>query len=159
MIKLITFIGLLLLLSGCSAPNYYLRDNINCYYKDKGINMDFKGNIIYKEYITNLKGKIEDYISHHPEINEEAKSALKNFKVVKGMTKEQVKLLLGNPERVQTLNSKNKFRADQRWVYIMKESRCVYVVPVPVFFTHDAHHLYFKGDILIAMEDVKMGYS
>ena len=159
MIKLITVTGLLLLLGGCSAPNYYLRDNINCYQNDKGVNRDFKGNVILKEYITNLKGKIEDYISQHPEIDEEVKSALKNFKVIKGMTKEQVRLLLGNPERVQTLNSKNKFRADERWVYMMKESRCVYVVPVPIFFTHDAYHLYFRGDILAATEEVKIRYS
>jgi hypothetical protein len=158
--KLITFIFLLLFLGGCAAPLYYLRDDINCYYKDKMISRDFKGNIIdnAKEYVTNLKGKIEDYLSHHPEINEETKLALKNCKVTKGLTKEQVKLLLGNPERVQTLSSKNKFKADQRWVYIMEEQKCIYLF-VPIFFTHNAYHLYFRGDILIAIEHVKIKYS
>lgn len=148
-----------MLLGGCSAPSYYLRDNISCYYKDKSVNRDFKGKVIHKEYITGLKARVEDYISHHPEINGETKSALTDFKVIKGMTKEQVRLLLGEPEKAQHLNSGNKFRADARWVYAMETLRCVYVVPIPVFFTHDAYHLYFKGDILVGIEEVKLKYS
>ncbi len=121
--------------------------------------MDFKGHIIAKEYISKLKGKAEDYTSQHPEISGEVKDALKNLKVVKGLTKEQVKLLLGNPERVQALSPNNKFGADQRWVYIRGDLRCIYVLIVPVLFTHNAYHLYFKGDILIAIDDVSIKYS
>lgn len=153
---LLGILGLAAVLNGCSAPSYSLRDSLNFYSSNKGVARDFKGNVIYKDRITDLKKKVEDYIAHHPEINEEAKSALKELKVIKGMTREQVKLLLGSPGKVQNLNSRNKFRASQRWVYAMRELRCIYVMPAPLFFTHDAHHLYFKGDILTGIEEVNI---
>lgn len=105
-----------------------------------------------------MKGKVEDYILHHPEIDKETKSSLENFIVVKGMTKEQVRLLLSNPERIQILNSKNKFRTDERWVYIMQGLQAIQIGPVPIYFTHDAYHLYFRGDILTKIEVARMEY-
>ncbi|MDD5155868.1 MAG: hypothetical protein PHF11_05230, partial [Candidatus Omnitrophica bacterium] len=120
---------------------------------------DFKGYLIHKEYTDNLKNKVEEYIAGHPQTSEEARAELRNFKVVKGMTAEQVKLLLGEPERIQPLNTGNKFRADARWVYMMKDTVCIYVVPVPLFFTHNAYHLYFKNGVLVGIEEVKLRYS
>lgn len=151
--RLISFTVLLLLLGGCAAPRYCHRDNIDCYYQDKRINRDFRGKVVDKEYINSLKGKIEGYLLGHLEINEESKSALKNFKVVKGLTKEQVELLLGVPEKTQVLNPKNKLRADERWVYTREDLKCIYFFALPLLFTHDAYHLYFRGNILLAIED------
>lgn len=157
-------IGLLIfiiMISGCSAPNYFLQDNINCYYRHEGKGWDFKNNTLdldEEKYITNLKSKIKNYISTKLAIDGGIKTALESFKVIKGMSKEEVRLLLGNPERTQVLNPKNKFKADERWVYIMKGLQYVYIGPVPVFFTHDAYHLYFSGEVLIAIEAVAMEY-
>lgn len=163
-----------MLLSGCSAPSYRRIDTINCYYdttewghdslfaipKSQPVTIDFKNDRINNKetYLADLKGRVEDYLLRHPEITGETKSALENFKVIEGMTKEQVKLLLGNPERIQSLDSNNKYKADERWVYIMKGLQGVYVGPVPIFLTHNAYHLYFKVDILSGIEDAGIEY-
>lgn len=170
--KKILVLSLCLVLSGCALPGYSRIDSIDCYYdttdwyrpslfgtyKSRSVTMDFKDNRIddKTKYLNDLKDKVEEYLLHHPEITEETKSALMKFSVIEGMIKEQVRLLLGNPEIIQSLNTENKFRSDERWVYISKELTAVQIGPVPIFFTHDADHLYFRGDILIAIESVGM---
>lgn len=166
--------GILTIFIGCALPGYSRINSIESYYdtsewykpcffcadKSRSVTVDFRNNRIEdkEKYLADLRGKVEEYILRYPETAEETKAALKRFSVITGMTKEQVKLVLGNPEKVQSLNSDNKFKSDERWVYIDKGLTAVQIGPVPIFFTHNANHLYFRDDVLTAIESVGMDY-
>jgi hypothetical protein len=143
-------------LSGCAGPRYYQRDNISAYYNLKSGNQDFKDNFVESKDITSLKARTKEYIALNPQMNDNIKVALENLKVVPGMSQEQAKFLLGEPDKVQTLGRGNRFKANERWVYKKVDLRCVYVVPLPLFFTNDSFRLYFKDGILAGIEEVKV---
>ncbi|MDD4953546.1 MAG: hypothetical protein PHG40_01420, partial [Candidatus Omnitrophica bacterium] len=61
---------------------------------------DFRGRQAYDEDIAELKARVEEYISSHADLDEAAKNNLREIKVTAGSTKEQVILLLGQPDKI-----------------------------------------------------------
>ena len=149
----------LLLLSGCAGPLYYQRESINSFYKQENLNANFRGTFVESKDVVNLKSKAKDYISRNPAVDEKIKSALANLKVIPGMNQEQVKLLLGEPDKAQDLGCGNRYKANERWVYKKADLKCVYFVPLPLFFTNDSFRLYFKDGIVAGIEEVKIKAS
>jgi hypothetical protein len=111
---------------------------------------DFRENEAFAENITALKEKVEKYISTHTDLNELTKNYLRELKVTEGATKEEVKLLLGEPDKV--IKPGKKDGACETWIYATSKRSTFTVIFLPVFFGHEKHYLYFKDDILTLIE-------
>ncbi len=151
----ITLVLLCLFASGCSVPSTlgekYLygisREEKN---QEKGIFgnkkyieiKDFRGNERYEEDIAAFKEEVEKYIALHAGLSEEVKSALRELKVTAGLKTEEVKLLLGSPDKAMK----------DVWVYRISKWRAFTVFIVPVFFVHEGYYLYFKDGVLASIE-------
>lgn len=103
---------------------------------------DFRGNERYDEDFAALKEEVEKYITLHPGLSEEVKSALRELKVAAGLKTEEVKLLLGRPDRAMK----------DIWVYRISKWRAFTIFIVPVFFVHEGYYLYFKDGVLDSIE-------
>lgn len=112
---------------------------------------DFRENEIYDEDVTALKAKIEKYIANHTELTEPAKNNLRALKVTEGAAKEEVKLLLGEPDRIVKRHKEDDI-ASEVWTYKINKSSPFTVVFLPVFFGHEEYHLYLKDNILVSIE-------
>lgn len=77
------------------------------------------------------------YVAKHPELDERIKNSILDNKIDVGMTKEQVKLIIGY--RWPKIRKTDKYEADEVWIY-----RELWVDEV----------LYFKGNVLIKIETV-----
>lgn len=88
-----------------------------------------------QEYKNALLVKINQYLSAHPDVNNNIKQSLLNLKVCEGMNKEEVKLLLDYEIKVTPTD---KYGADEVWVF-----QPIKGVNGKIWY------LYFKGDILI----------
>ncbi len=64
------------------------------------------------ENLTLIRERIKDYLAKNTDINAEVKSSLENLAFQKGMTKEQVILVIGSPVKKKIL--KNKI---EQWIY------------------------------------------
>jgi len=104
---------------------------------------DFRGIEMYDEDIDALKEEVKEYIVAHPELSDAKKKDLRELKVMQGETKEEVRLLLGSPDKIVN---------PQTWVYKISTWRAFTVFIVPVFFVHEGYYLYFKDDILTGIE-------
>lgn len=112
---------------------------------------DFRGNEMYDENITALKEKVEKYISSRTDLSEPEKNNLRQFRVSEGTTKEEVHLLLGKPDKV--IRSDNRVgAASEIWIYRTNKRSTFTIIVIPVFFTHEGYYLYFKDNVLIAIE-------
>jgi len=112
---------------------------------------DFRGNEVYDEDMAALQEKVEKYISSHADLNEPEKNKLRELRVSKGTTKEEVLLLLGKPDKVIRL--KNKVCATSEiWIYRTNKRIAFVIIVIPVFFTHEGYYLYFEENILRAIE-------
>lgn len=105
---------------------------------------DFRQNEMYPEDITAAKEEVEKYIAAHPDLSEEIKNNLRGLKVAPGESKEEVELLLGEPDKI----SKNK----DLWIYRISRIRAFTVFIFPVFFAHEGYYLRFKDNKLLAIE-------
>jgi len=112
---------------------------------------DFREKESYDEDIIALEEKVEKYILGHPELSESAKNNLRKLKVSPGSTKEEVKLLLGKPDKV-TKAGNNVYAASQKWIYRINNLTTFTIFFLPVFYAHEGYYLYFKDDILAAIE-------
>ncbi len=112
---------------------------------------DFRENETYDENIAALRERIEKYISSHADLNEAAKNNLRELKVAEGATKEEVKLLLGEPDKVAKIGEKVD-TATEIWIYQTSKSSIFTIVFLPVFFGREEYYLYFKDNILTLIE-------
>lgn len=103
---------------------------------------DFRENEMYEEDMEALKEDVEKYIALHPDLSEAAKNNLRELRVAEGATKEEVKLLLGEPDKI----------SDETWVYKINKLRAITVFIVPVFFVHEGYYLYFKDGVLSGIQ-------
>ena len=84
---------------------------------------DFRENEMYREDIAALKEKVEKYISVHNDLSEGGKNNLRELKVTKGATEEEVELLLGEPDRV----------ISGAWIYKINKSATFSIIFLPIF--------------------------
>ena len=111
--KIIPFILLPLFLAttGCSTPTASPYKAIYSFTKQekkiKGtfgkkatIVKDFRENEMYIEDMQALIEEAETYIASHPELSDERRNDLRALKVTVGQAQEEVKLLLGEPDKV-----------------------------------------------------------
>lgn len=104
---------------------------------------DFRDSGAYEEDIIALREEAAKYVAAHSEMSPEAKNNLQELKVAPGLNKEQVKLLLGEPD---------KYASPKVWIYRIKKVRAFTIFIIPVFFPHESYRLYFQGDILTGIE-------
>ncbi|MFH1198830.1 MAG: hypothetical protein V1650_01525 [Candidatus Omnitrophota bacterium] len=112
---------------------------------------DFKNNEIYEEDVDALREEVGEYIVKRPELSEAVKASLDKLEVTLGLTKEQVILLLGEPDKISSLG-KNQYSAGELCIYRVTKWRAYTVFIIPVFFVHEGYYLYFKDDILAGIE-------
>ncbi|MCK9603381.1 MAG: hypothetical protein M0R66_03390 [Candidatus Omnitrophica bacterium] len=163
-IPYIILIILSLFFSGCSIPtasNYpylsaYTREEKMVkggFGKKKEVRVeDFREIEMYDEDIIALKEEVEAYISSHPAIDEVIKNNLRQLKVVDGMTQEETRLLLSDPDKIEKIGSRTKYGASERWIYKTIRWRAFTVFIFPVCFVREAYYLYFKDDILVGID-------
>jgi hypothetical protein len=148
-----------LFLSGCSIPSAARYTQLYSLTKEEkkvssGLGgkrkvvliKDFRENEMYEEDLAALKEEVEKYIASHPDLSEAAKNNLRALKVAEGATKEEVKLLLGEPDKA------SPGHASEVWIYRISKMRAFSVFIVPVFFAHEGYYLYFKDGVLTAIE-------
>lgn len=112
---------------------------------------DFRENEMYEEDIAALKEKAEKYILAHPDLSDSAKDNLRELKITIGAGIDEVQLLLGNPDKI--IGGASKAGAGtQTWIYRINKSSAFIIVAVPVFFTKEGYYLYFKDNLLTAIE-------
>lgn len=150
--------GLSLVLSlsiaGCSMPAAAKQGHIYSFTKQttKGKGFlaksresvkDFRGIDMYTEDIDALKEEVEQYISDNSGLSDDIKKNLRDIKVAPGENKEQVLLLIGQPD---------KRDGDDIWIYRISKWRAFTVFIVPVMFVREGYYLYFDGDTLVDIE-------
>ena len=111
---------------------------------------DLRENEVFNQDIALLKEKVERYISGHADLSEPTKSNLRELRVTEGATKEEVKLLLGEPDKV--MKSDKEDIASEIWIYRTNKSSTFTIVFIPVFFGHEKYYLYFKDNLLTLIE-------
>jgi len=162
--KLLLVIILSIFAAGCSTlrvtPQSKLPSYIKLEAKKQGFTFgkdkivsykDFKNNEIYEEDVDAFKEEVGQYIVKRPELSESVKASLNKLEVTLGLTKEQVILLLGQPDKISSLGP-NQYSANQLCIYRITKWRAYTVFIMPVFFVHEGYYLYFKDDILVRIE-------
>lgn len=109
---------------------------------------DFRENDRLDEDIAALKKRIEGYIASNAGLNESAKNNLRELKAAEGLTVDEVRLLLGEPDRV----IKTDKTRPEIWIYKINKRSTFTIIFLPVFFGHEEYRLYFKDNILILIE-------
>lgn len=141
-------------LTGCSMPAAATQGQIYSFtkkeQKKKGLFVnsyesvkDFREIDMYTEDIDALKEEVEKYIAAHPELNEDTKKNIRQLKVAPGQSKEEVLLLLGEPDKIS---------GSDIWIYRINKWRAFTVFIIPVFFVREGYYLYFKDDVLTDIE-------
>lgn len=103
---------------------------------------------------SSLQQRVDAYILEHSVLSEEIKDALNKKKIIRGMNKEQVSLLLGPPEKII---SKKEDR--EVWWYDVRNTHCLFYLfplgwpwllihPQDLFDCKERDEFYWKGDIL-----------
>lgn len=119
--------------------------------KDVSI-QDFRERVMYDEDIIALKEEVEKYISAHPDLTQGIKDSLRQIRVAEGENKEEVALLLGEPDKIEKLGRAAPYAATEKWIYSINKLRAFTIFIVPVAFVHEAYYLYFKNDTLAGIE-------
>lgn len=105
---------------------------------------DFRENEMYIEDITALKEDVEKYVSTHPDLSEEIKNNMRQLKIAPGFTKNEVELMLGEPDKISGHGNV--------WIYQINRWRTFTIFILPVFFAHEGYYLRFEKDLLTAIE-------
>lgn len=114
---------------------------------------DFRENDRYEEDMAALKEEVEKYILAHPDLNEQAKSNLRELKVALSATKDEVSLLLGKPKKIiRAQSNANPYNASEIWTYRINKIRAFTVFIIPIFLVHEGYYLYFKDNALVGIE-------
>ncbi len=150
---------------GCSIPTASTQNELYSYYKEevkkKGGFLstkspdafrDFRREVTYEEDIDALKEDAEQYISTHPGLSDTAKSNLRELKVAIGSNRDEVELLLGEPDKISKLGGGGRYAATELWIYRISRIRVFNIFIVPIFPVHEGYYLYFKGDTLAGIE-------
>gem|GEM_PF-2372952 len=143
-----------LAITGCSMPAAAKQGNIYSFTKVEKKKQslfaksyesvkDFREIEMYTEDIDALKEDVEKYIATHPELSDEIKKNLREIKVTLGETKEEVQLLLGDPDKIT---------GQGVWIYRISKWRAFTVFIIPVFFVREGYYLYFKDDVLVDIQ-------
>jgi len=112
---------------------------------------DFRENEVFDENIIALKEMVEKYISSHTDLNGSTKNNLRELKVTEGAAGEEVKLLLGEPDKV-VKTGKKTYITSEIWIYKINKSSTFTIIFLPVFFGHEEYYLYFKDNVLTLIE-------
>jgi len=161
--KNLTFIFIILsclLFSSCSIPSVAKYNQLYSFTKEerklKGgfgsknrtevLVKDFRENEMYEEDITALKEEVEKYIVAHQDLSDETKNALRELKVTEGETTEEVRLLLGDPDKIAESD------LIETWIYTINKVRAFTVFIIPVFVAHEGYYLRFQDNRLTAIE-------
>ena len=115
----LVIISLCLYVGGCSLPTTVRYEQLYSLTREekkvKGAMLGKKKAILiknfrqkqaYEEDIEILKQEVEAYIAGHPDLSEGRKADLRALKVTEGLAKEEVTLLLGEPDKVIKGSSK-----------------------------------------------------
>jgi len=78
----------------------------------------------------------EKYVKEHPELSPEIKEQLLHGCIIRGMTKEQVRLFSQFSRPPDKIRTTTRYRADEMWIYNFKDSNQRII-------------LYFKSNILV----------
>lgn len=106
---------------------------------------DFRGNIIQEKNIAALNKKVEEYISNNADSPSPNESMLRQHKVAEGATREEVRLILGQPDKINP-------GPPEVWIYRLKKISAFTILIFPVFFPHEGYYLYFKEGALTGIE-------
>jgi hypothetical protein len=115
---------------------------------------DFLGNKVNKDDIASAKEKVEKYILAHNDLDEAARNYLRDLKVVRGATAQEVELLLGKPTKI-IKSGKNVRPALEVWVYKTNKASPFRILIIHIFSIKETYYLYFKENILM---DIKKHY-
>jgi hypothetical protein len=149
---------------GCSTPTVATYKQLESFTKEERKNKiglgksktvffkDFRKNEMYQEDVAALKEEVEKYISNHPELSDSTKNNLRELKVVEGLTRQEVELLLGSPDKITKLERNANYNASEEWIYKINKIRAITVFIIPVFFVHEGYYLYFRDDVLAGIE-------
>lgn len=111
------------------------------YWEDKDKSRQ-RSSVEKKEFMKQIDERIDEYIEKNPQLLDKVKEGLKVFQmVIKGMTKEQVLLLLDEPAKKVPVS---EYGADEKWVYV-------------TYRPYAEDHLYFKGDTVIKIFGFQTG--
>lgn len=108
-ISIFLFLSSLALQAGCqTANNLFLEREVVTEHPDyvKSYYMDNPNWWRYKEF-EGIRDSIQKYLSTHPNVSSEISTALKKIYIQKGMTKEEIALLLGQPNLVERINGED----------------------------------------------------
>jgi hypothetical protein len=108
---------------------------------------NFLGDKVSKADIEAVKEKSEKYILAHNDLDDASKQYLRDLKVVRGATMEEVRLMLGEPLKI-VKSGKNARPFQETWVYKTKKADSFRVLVIPLFSVNETYYLYFKDNIL-----------
>ena len=112
---------------------------------------NFLGDKVSKENVEAAKERVEKYILAHSDLDEASKKYLRDLRVVRGASMEEVRLMLGEPAKI--IKSGKKTRPSlETWVYKANKSVHFKVLIVSVFPTKETYYLYFKENILTGIK-------
>lgn len=112
---------------------------------------DFREREAFDQDINALKEKVEQYISCRSDLNEATKNNLRELKVTGGSSKEDVELLLGEPDKI-IKNRKKDNLTYEAWIYKTNKRSIFTVIFLPLFFGHEKYSLYFQDNALALIE-------
>jgi len=154
-IILLLSLCLLFSLSGCSIPtsaNYNelysftskekTTKGMMGFKKKTELVRDFRENEMYVEDIAALKEDVEKYIAAHPDTSDEIKANMRQLKITPGFNKEEVELMLGEPDKI----------SGNTWIYQISRLRAFTFFIFPFFFAHEGYYLRFNNGCLSAIE-------
>jgi len=113
--------------------------------------VDFRGNKVFDEDVVALKESVKKYISAHAGLSEPAKNNLQELRVTEGLTKEEIKLLLGEPDKI-IVSGKGFSTGSEIWIYATSKKSTFTIIVLPVYFGHEKYYLYFKDNALALIE-------
>jgi len=149
---------------GCSMPTVAIQRPLYSFTREEKVTKgfmgkrksvtikDFRQNEAYDEDIEGFKKEVEEYISKHQDLSEAAKNNLRALKVTQGATADEVKFLLGKPDKVIRVAGASRYGASEIWIYKISKMRVFTIFIFPVFFVHEGYYLYFKDGSLVEIE-------
>ena len=108
---------------------------------------NFLGDKVTKEDIEAAKEKTEKYILEHNDLDEASKHYLRDLKVVRGATMEEVRLILGEPSKI-IKSGKKAHPSSETWVYKTNKVDHFKILIISIFQVKETYYLYFKDNIL-----------
>lgn len=130
----------LIILTGCSNFSQNLLQ-IPHVKHPSSIILGYNGDpVLLKDSRNLIKEKVSEYLITHPDLNPSVKDDLDNFIFRKGMNKDQVRLLIDEP------NSKNVFAQNREvWIYAGKREGYLH-------WYGESGNLTFEGGVLTDIE-------